>query len=57
MWDSRFRSRSSSEPQFRLGLQGNSGNGNPFAYAHALQFRPWVHYDAITNLTITGAMS
>ena len=29
------------EPQFQLGLQGNSGNGNPFAYARGLQFRPW----------------
>jgi hypothetical protein len=45
------------EPQFQLGLQGNSGNGNPFAYAHGLQFRPWIHYDGIANLTITGAMS
>jgi hypothetical protein len=45
------------EPQFQLGLQGNSGNGNPFAYAHALQFRPWIHYDGIPNVTVTGAMS
>jgi hypothetical protein len=45
------------EPQFQFGLQGNSGNGNPFAYAHALQFRPWIHYDGIRNATITGAVS
>jgi len=45
------------EPQFQLGLQGNSSNGNPFAYAHALQFRPWIHYDGIPNATITGAAS
>jgi hypothetical protein len=45
------------EPQFQLGLQGNSDNGNPFAYAHALQFRPWIHYDGIANATVTGAAS
>jgi len=45
------------EPQFQLGLQGNSSNGNPFAYARALQFRQWIHYDGITNTTITGAVS
>jgi len=45
------------EPQLQLGRQGNSGNGNPFAYAHGLQFRPWLHYDGIPNTTVTGAMS
>jgi hypothetical protein len=45
------------EPQLQLGMHGNSANGNPFAYAHGLQFRPWVHYDAIANVTITGAVS
>jgi hypothetical protein len=45
------------EPQFQLGMQGNSGNGNPFAYTHGLQFRPWIHYDGVPNLTVTGAVS
>ncbi len=45
------------EPQLQLGMQGNSENGNPFAYAHGAQFRPWVHYDGIANLTITAAVS
>ncbi len=45
------------EPQFQLGMQGNSGNGNPYAYAHALQFRPWIHYDGLANVTVTGAVS
>ncbi len=52
-----LREEFSFEPQFQLGLQGNSGNGNPYAYAHALQFRPWIHYDGIANLVITGAVS
>jgi hypothetical protein len=45
------------EPQFQLGMQGNSGNGNPFAYTHGLQFRPWIHYDGVPNLTVTGAVN
>lgn len=45
------------EPQVQLGMQGTSGNGNPYAYAHGLQFRPWIHYDGIRNVTITGAVS
>jgi hypothetical protein len=45
------------EPELQLGLQGNTGNGNPFAYAHGLQFRPWIHYDGIPHGTLTGAMS
>ena len=49
--------RLSFEPQFQLGLEGNFGNGNPFAYAHVLHFRPWAHYDGIANLAATGAVS
>src|SRR5689334_17989652 len=45
------------EPQLQLGMHGNSGNGNPFAYAHGLQSRLWIHYDAIRNVTLTGAAS
>ena len=45
------------EPQLQLGLQGTSDNGNPYAYAHGLQFRPWVHYDGIRNVTVTAAVS
>ena len=45
------------EPQLQLGMHGNSGNGNPFAYAHGLQSRLWLHYDAIANVTLTGAVS
>lgn len=28
------------EQQIQVGTQGNPTNGNPFAYGHALQFRP-----------------
>ena len=45
------------EPEIQLGTEGNSANGNPFAYGHGIQVRPWVHYDAIPNTTITVAMS
>jgi hypothetical protein len=45
------------EPQLQLGMHGNSDNGNPFAYMHGLQSRLWLHYDAIENVTITGAVS
>jgi hypothetical protein len=45
------------EPQVQLGMQGTSGSGNPYTYAHGLQLRPWVHYDGIKNVTITGAVS
>jgi hypothetical protein len=45
------------EPQVQLGMHGNSGNGNPFAYAHGLQSRLWLHYDAIANVTITSGAS
>ena len=42
------------EQQIQIGTQGNSSNANPFAYGHALQFRPWLHYDGIPNATLTG---
>jgi len=45
------------EEQIQIGTQGNSTTGNPFAYGHALQFRPWVHYDGIPNTTLTGSVS
>jgi hypothetical protein len=40
-----------------MSTQGNSANGNPFAYGHAVQIRPWLHYDGIANTTVTGSMS
>jgi hypothetical protein len=45
------------EPEIQVGTQGNSINGNPFAYGHALQFRPWLHYDGIPNTSLTGSAS
>ncbi len=45
------------EPQIQIGSQGNSTDDNPFAYAHALQFRPWFHYDGIPNTTLTASVS
>jgi hypothetical protein len=45
------------EPEIQVGTQGNSSNGNPFAYGHGMQLRPWLHYDAIPNTTITGCVS
>jgi hypothetical protein len=45
------------EQQIQIGTQGNSASGNPFAYGHALQFRPWVHYDGIPNTSLTGSVS
>ena len=45
------------EEQIQIGTQGTSTNGNPFAYGHALQFRPWFHYDGIPNMTLTGSVS
>jgi hypothetical protein len=44
------------EQQIQIGTQGNSSVGNPFAYAHGGQFRPWVHYDGIPNVTLTGSV-
>src|SRR5215469_8568013 len=45
------------EPQIQNGVQGNSTNGNPFAYEHATQIRPWLHYNGIPDTTISSAMS
>ena len=45
------------EEQIQIGMQGNDSDGNPFAYGHALQFRPWLHYDGISNLSLTGSVS
>jgi hypothetical protein len=45
------------EPQIQNRVQGNSTNGNPFAYEHATQIRPWLHYDGIPDTTITSAVS
>ncbi len=45
------------ESQIQIGTQGNSTSGNPFAYGHALQFRPWLHYDGIPNTTLTAGVS
>jgi hypothetical protein len=44
------------EQQIQVGTQGDSTNGNPFAYGHALQFRPWFHYDGIPNTTLTASV-
>jgi hypothetical protein len=45
------------EQQFQSGTQGGSDNGNPFAYEHGAQVRPWLHYDGLPNITITGSVS
>jgi hypothetical protein len=45
------------EQQIQTGTQGNDFSGNPFAYGHALQVRPWLHYDGIPDLTLTGSLS
>jgi hypothetical protein len=45
------------EQQVQTGTQGISDNGNPFAYGHAIQFRPWVHYDGLPNVTLTSSVS
>ena len=45
------------EEQIQIGNQGNSTNGNPYAYGHALQFRPWFHYDGIPNISLTASVS
>jgi hypothetical protein len=45
------------EQQIQIGSQGTSTNDDPFAFGHALQFRPWVHYDGIPNTTLTGSVS
>jgi hypothetical protein len=45
------------EQQIQIGTQGNPADGNPLAYGHALQFRPWLHYDGIRNTTLTAGVS
>jgi hypothetical protein len=45
------------EEQIQIGAQANPTTSNPFAYGHALQFRPWFHYDGIPNTTLTGSAS
>jgi hypothetical protein len=45
------------EPEIQSGTQGNSSDGNPFAFEHGLQLRPWIHCDGIRNLTISGGPS
>jgi hypothetical protein len=50
------------ELEIQTGTQGNSTNGNPFAtgnpfaYGHAVQIRPWLYYDGLPNITITGSV-
>jgi uncharacterized protein DUF2490 len=45
------------EQQIQSGTQGSSISGNPFAYRHGVQIRPWLHYDGIRNTTVTGGVS
>jgi hypothetical protein len=45
------------EQQLQMGTQGNSVNGNPFAYIHGAQIRPWVHYDGLPHTTLTLGIS
>lgn len=45
------------EQQIQVGTQGNPSSDNPFAYWHAVQVRPWFHYDGIPNTTITASAS
>ncbi len=45
------------EQQIQAGTQGNATTSSPFAYWHALQIRPWLHYDGIRNATFTGSVS
>jgi hypothetical protein len=52
-----FNDDFSLEQQIQIGSQGNSINRDPFAYGHALQFRPWLHYDGIPNTTLTAGIS
>jgi hypothetical protein len=44
------------EQQIQVGTQANAATDNPFAYGHALQVRPWLHYDGIPNTTISGSV-
>jgi len=43
------------EQQIQIGTQANATTNNPFAYGHALQVRPWLHYDGIPNTPISGS--
>lgn len=45
------------EQQIQAGTQANTSTANPFAYWHAVQIRPWLHYDGIRNATLTGGVS
>lgn len=45
------------EQQFQVGTQANPVTASPFAHGHALQFRPWLHYDGIPNTTLTMSVS
>lgn len=45
------------EQQLQSGTQGGAGSSNPFAWQHGAQIRPWVHYDGIRNVTLTGSVS
>jgi len=45
------------EPQLQNGSQGSSISGNPLAFEHGSQFRPWLHYEAIPRITLTGSLS
>jgi hypothetical protein len=45
------------EQQIQAGIQGNDTSNNPFDYWHAVQIRPWLHYDGIRNLTLTAGLS
>jgi hypothetical protein len=43
------------EEQIQIGSQGSDTTANPFAYGHAVQIRPRIHYDGIPNTTFTGS--
>jgi hypothetical protein len=45
------------EQQFQSGTQGGFGTASPFACGDGAQVRPWLHYDGIPHMTITGAVS
>jgi hypothetical protein len=45
------------EQQIQAGTQGTPGNNGPYAYWHAVQIRPWFHYDGIRNVTLTASAS
>src|SRR3954453_3381573 len=45
------------EQQIQTGTQAVTSGGNPFAHWHAVQIRPWLHYDGIPNTTLTASAS